>query len=187
MNLKYLSTLFILAFILLSFESSFAQNGLKGRHNIKASYSSKSYILYGNINYFQLEYNRGLTKFIEAGVYLNTHRDFYPVLRTNPVNNEPTIITLANRSLHYGIQTNIHPLQIFISEGYRFRLDLYFNAKIGGYYSPVSEESLREQVHFLDYSIGVGLGYHFFKHWGLFGEYNYRMPASFRYGLSIKF
>jgi len=184
MNLKYLSTLFILAFILLSFESSFSQNGLKGRNNIKASHN---YYSFTSSHYFQLEYNRGIRKFIEGGLYMATSRNFVPVIFTNPSIGENIIIGVKSRSYEYGIQTNIHPLQLLLKEGHRFRVDLYLNAKLGGRYSAIPSNALSQKEHFFFYDIGGGLAYHLFKHWGIYIEYNYRSPAKIRYGLSIKF
>jgi hypothetical protein len=187
MNQKHYSTILIFVLLFISFESAYAQNGLQGRNNIKASHSTISYWSFDRIHFFQLEYNRGITKFIEAGSYLNTHRDFYPVRIVVPDLENPIIVEQTTRALHYGLQTNIHPLQLFISEGHRFRLDFYIIAKIGGLYSPVYDDSLRSQEHFFEYNFGLGLAYHFFDHIGIFGEYNYLTPANFKYGLSIKF
>lgn len=187
MNQKYYSTLLIFVLFFISFKSIYAQNGLKGRNNIKASHSYFEQYLFEKSHYFQVEYNRGLTKFIEAGSYLSTGPDFYPVVRTNPLTGESFTLTLKNRAFHYGLQTNIHPLQLLLSEGHRFRLDLYINAKIGGFYSPVYEDSFRQKEHFFEYDIGAGLAYHIFQHWGIYAEYNYRSAINFRYGLSIKF
>ncbi|HET8860260.1 hypothetical protein [Marivirga sp.] len=184
MNQKLYSTLLIVAFLLICLESSYAQNGLKGRNNIKASHS---YYDFRDSHFFQLEYNRGFTKFIEAGAYLATNLDLYLVQVINPTTNEPFIIGRNSRAYNYGIQTNIHPLQLLIKEGHRFRLDLYLNAKIGGRYSPIPAYALRQKEHYFFYDIGGGLAYHLYKHWGIFMEYNYRSPAKFRYGLSIKF
>ncbi|SMG44024.1 hypothetical protein SAMN05661096_03088 [Marivirga sericea] len=184
MNHKLFSILLLSVFLIISVESTFAQNGLKGRNNIKASHSR--YIFRG-AHFFQLEYNSGLTKFIEAGAYLATNPDFYLLQVINPTTNEPFIIGLDSRAYNYGIQTNIHPLQLLIKDGHRFRLDLYFNAKIGGRYSPVPADALPQKENYFFYDIGGGLAYHFYKHWGVFMEYNYRSPAKFRYGLSIKF
>lgn len=184
MNQKLISTLLIFVFILISFESANAQKGLKGRNNLKASHAYYDFL---GSHFFQLEYNRGLTKFIESGAFLATNPAFYLVEVINPTTNEPFIIGRNSRAYNYGFQTNIHPLQLLIKEGHRFRLDLYFNAKIGGRYSPVPADALPQKENYFFYDIGGGLAYHFYKHWGLFMEYNYRSPAKFRYGLSIKF
>lgn len=187
MNQKLYSTLIVIAFLALCVNNSLAQNGLEGRTNIKASHSYFNYVGFQKIHYFQIEYNRGITKFLEVGTYLSTHSDYYLVTRINPFNNEPYTAGLENRAFHYGFQTNIHPLQLLLSEGHRFRLDLYINAKLGGRYSPVPNDALRQRENFFEYDIGAGLAYHLYKHWGVYVEYNYRSPANFRYGLSIKF
>lgn len=184
MNQKLYSTLFIFVFLIITIESTCAQNGLKGRNNIKASHSI--YDFRGS-HFFQLEYNRGLTKFIEGGVYLATNPDFYLTTIINSSTNEPMMVLFNNRAYNYGFQTNIHPLQLFIKEGHRFRFDVYVNAKIGGRYSPVPSNSLQQREHYFFFDIGGGLAYHLFKHWGIYAEYNYKSPANFRYGLSIKF
>lgn len=187
MNQKLYSILLIVAFIIFSLERSIAQNGLAGRNNIKASHGIFSMGYSQNFHQFQLEYNRGLTKFIELGTYLSTYKDFYSARRVNPFTNEPYIATFDTRAYHYGIQANLHPLQLLLSEGHRFRLDLYLNAKLGGKYSPVFEDALRQKEHFFEYDIGAGMAHHIFQHWGLFIEYNYRAIGKIRYGLSIKF
>jgi len=187
MNQKHYSTLILLIFFHISFESAFAQKGLKDRNNIKASHGIFSMGSSQNFHQFQLEYNRGLTKFIELGTYLSTHKDFYPTRKVNTATNEPFISLSESRAYHYGIQTNLHPLQLLLSEGHRFRLDLYLNAKLGGKYLPVSEDALRQKAYFFEYDIGAGMAYHIFQHWGLFIEYNYRAIGKIRYGLSIKF
>ncbi|WP_375579519.1 hypothetical protein ABWH96_00140 [Marivirga tractuosa] len=187
MNQKHYSTLIIFVLFFISIESVYAQKGLKGRNNIKASHSYFEQYLFKKSHYFQLEYNRGITRFIEVGSFLSTRPDFYPVIRTNPFTDESFILELKNRAFHYGIQSNFHPLQLLLSEGHRFRLDLYINTKIGGFYSPVYDDSLRPQEHFFEYDIGAGLAYHLFQHWGIYAEYNYRSAINFRYGLSIKF
>jgi hypothetical protein len=175
------------ALLYVSFECAYAQNGLQGRNNIKASHSFFKYYGFQNSHFFQLEYNKGITKFLEFGAYSATHPDFYLYEWDNPPPNAPRYVEGSTRAIHYGVQTNFHPLQLFIKEGHRFRLDLYINAKLGGRYSPVPDNSLRQKEHYFFYDIGGGLAYHLYKHWGIFMEYSYRSPAKFRYGLSIKF
>ncbi|WMN12045.1 hypothetical protein QYS49_32195 [Marivirga salinae] len=187
MNQKLYSTLLIFTFLIVSFEDVNAQNGLKGRNNIKASHSFFRYYGFQNSHFFQSEYNRGVTKFLEVGTYLASHPDFYLYEWVNPPPDAPRFVEGSARAFNYGVQSNFHPLQLFLKEGHRFRLDLYINAKVGGRYSPVPNYSLRQKEHYFFYNIGGGLAYHLYKHWGIFIEYSYRSPAKFRYGLSIKF
>jgi hypothetical protein len=187
MNQKLYSTLLIFVFSLISCKSIYAQNGLEGRNNIKASYSLNRNYGFQSSYFFQVEYNQGITRFLEIGSYFSLYEDAYPVLFSRPVPYRPIIGFSPSSSYQYGLQSNFHPLQLLLKDGHRFRFDLYLHAKLGGRYFPIPESYYRPKEHFFEYNFGVGLAYHLFKHWGIYAEYNYRLPANFRYGLSIKF
>lgn len=127
------------------------------------------------------------------GGYLGTQPAIY-LFELPPLNsNQPAYSSDKTIRFKYGIQANLHPLQLIIPEGHLFRFDLYLIMKVGGIYAHLPENALNQRRHDFDYDIGAGLAYHFYRHWGLFTEYNtllierFYLEPKFRYGISIKF
>lgn len=171
-------------------------DGLKGRHNIKVSHRTYKTFRLDREHLFQVEYNKGVMSFLELGGYLGTQPGSYRFEVQAPP--PQGFMTRSNSTtlIKYGIQANVHPLQLIIPEGHRFRFDVYLTFKAGGLFIILPENALKQKQHGFDYDFGAGLAYHFFKHWGLFTEYNttirelkedFKFTPPFRYGVSIKF
>lgn len=198
MKPKKLSVLILFSGLLLCTHLLKAQksDGLTGRHNFKVSHRMYKTFTYKRENIFQIEYNRGIKSYLELGGYLGTQPTRYIFER--PVPRPDGSIYGSNNTIRfkYGIQANIHPLQLIIPEGHRFRFDIYLTCKAGGLFTILPDNAITPKRHAFDYDFGAGLAYHFFKHWGLFTEYNttireakedFSFVPKFRYGLSVKF
>ncbi len=79
----------------------------------------------------------------------------------------------------YGLSAKYQLLPLVFKQANKMRFQLYTIAQIGNVSSwqwDIDSEHIYEQIKnplFTEYSIGLGLGYKFSKHWGIFAEYNY--------------
>ncbi len=198
MKPKQLTVLFLISGLLLLYSSLKAQKteGLEGRHNIKVSHRMYKTFTFKREHLWQMEYNKGVMSFLEVGGYIGTQPGSYGVEVPAPPPQGFFIRPISTIDIKYGIQANLHPLQLIIPEGHRFRFDLYLTFKTGGLFTVIPGNAIEQKQHHFDYDFGAGLAYHFFRHWGLFTEYNttireakedFSFIPKYRYGISVKF
>jgi hypothetical protein len=168
---------------------------IKNRNNIKIGYTgivtglSRSSGMKKNEKIrtpnFKLEFNRGLTQYIEAGFHLA-----YTAFDFTQVNwSDTTFSSFKAPCVFYGLNSNIHVLPLFIHEN-DFRFDIYATLKAGSFFYINANENLKETI---EYYWGGGFSFYAFKKAGLYIEYtkgrfnhgfdNYRVY----YGITYKF
>jgi len=79
----------------------------------------------------------------------------------------------STNAFFYGLNANYHLLPVFIHNS-NSRFDIYCIGQIGLVSDTWTNRNISESafnITFLEYGLGIGAGYNFTKHLGVFGEY----------------
>lgn len=191
---------------LFSFTLYSQEYSIKGRWNVKASYSlyrmgdkwdvsfdeGAEFDFTGHKMNLRLEGNYGLLDWLEVGVYGGFQKYDAPHFIYGE-NMEPIALTIENAyAPTFGVNANIHILPLFVKNE-KSRWELYFTAKYGGcffskwgddgYGTPLPENNPEAEVNTNryrhEYGIGVGGGVYFWNLVGIYAEASFGQYSFF--------